>query len=59
MNDPMTARRRRGGSESEQVPLIVTTTDWAGPPPITYDGPEHTDRLNRLSFNNKALGSGE
>ncbi|KAG8326206.1 Syntaxin-5 [Homalodisca vitripennis] len=47
----MTARRRRGGSESEQVPLIVTTnTEWTSPPPLTYDGPEHTDRQNRLGF---------
>lgn len=45
----MTARRRRVGSESEQVPLVVSTTsEWTNPPHLSYDGPEHTDRQNRL-----------
>lgn len=54
----MTARRRRGGSESDQVPLLGSnaTTDsaaanvWTGLPSVTYNGPEHTDRQNRIGF---------
>lgn len=48
----MSARRRRGGSESEQVPLIGSlTSEWNGPSQQIYDGPEHTDRQNRLALN--------
>lgn len=52
----MTARRRRVGSESDQVPLLVAeanntgTNAWSGLPSVTYNGPEHTDRNNRLAF---------
>lgn len=52
----MTARRRRVGSESDQVPLLVSeanntgTNAWSGLPSVTYNGPEHTDRNNRLAY---------
>lgn len=50
----MPARRRRGGSESEQLPLI--TPEWTGLPPQSHDGLEHTDSQNALAFTKLSLG---